>query len=346
MRQADSPFIRACLGKEADRTPVWFMRQAGRFLPSYRRIKGKRNVLDVAKDPDLSSEVVADAVRSLGVDAGIIFADIMLPLEAMGVKFRIEENIGPIVSNPVKSLDDVRSLRQPDPESDLPYVFDGIDESIRKLDERTPLIGFSGAPFTLAAYMIEGGPSRELTKTRALMYSNPDVWKALMKTLTKMVQGYLSRQVKHGVSAVQLFDSWVGCLSPSEYRRYVFPFTRGIFASVRSVPRIHFCADSSALLEEFLLSAPEVLSVDWRIPIADVWRRCGDGIAVQGNLDPAAALAGGDAMNRRVRSILDQADGRPGHIFSLGHGVLRGTNPDHLRQVVKSVHARKGERPK
>ena len=338
MKQVDTPFIRACRGKEGEYTPVWFMRQAGRFLPSYRKIKGSKNVLDVAKDPELSSEVVADAVRTLAVDAGIIFADIMLPLEAMGVRFRIEENVGPIISNPVAGPEDANALREVKPERDLPYVFDGIDKAIQKLDGRTPLIGFSGAPFTLAAYMIEGGPSRELTKTRALMYSDQETWKRLMTSLADMVEDYLSAQVKHGVAALQLFDSWVGCLSPIDYHRFVFPYTRRIFESVSSIPRIHFCADSSALLEEFHATGPEVLSVDWRVPIEDVWRRCEGGTSVQGNLDPAVALAGGAELENGVATILEGARGRRGHIFSLGHGVLRDTDPEDLRQVVRTVH--------
>lgn len=344
MKHMGSPFIEACLGRETEYTPVWFMRQAGRFLPSYRRIKGARNVLDVAKDPELASEVVVDAVHALGVDAGIIFADIMLPLEAMGVKFRIEEDVGPIVSNPIRAPSDVAALRRLNPETDLPYVYDGIDRTIQKLDERTPLIGFSGAPFTLAAYMIEGGPSRELTRTRALMYSSPETWRPLMRSLTDMVKDYLSSQVKHGVSAIQLFDSWVGCLSPRDYNQFVFPFTREIFASIGSVPRIHFCADSSSLVEEFHHTGPEVLSVDWRIPIEDVWRRCEDATSVQGNLDPAAALVGGSEMEKRVIGILDKTKGRSGHIFSLGHGVLRDTDPENLRQVVNTVHAWTGRK--
>ncbi len=344
MRSADSQFVRACLKKETEYTPVWFMRQAGRFLPSYRRIKGTRNVLDVAKDPELASEVVVDAVHAIGVDAGIIFADIMLPLEAMGVEFKIEENIGPVVSNPIRTAEDVDALRGVDPESDLPFVYAGIDRTIQKLDGRTPLIGFSGAPFTLAAYMIEGGPSRELLKTKSMMYSSPETWRALMKSLTKMIQDYLSTQIRHQVSAVQLFDSWVGCLSPSDYHEFVYPFTREILRSVSSVPKIHFCADSSALVEQFHDTGPEVLSVDWRIPIQDVWERCDGNTAVQGNLDPVAALAGGAQMMDRVRSILDGAKGRRGHIFSLGHGVLRDTNPDNLRQVVKLVHTQTGRK--
>ncbi len=340
MKPSDSPFVLACLGRDVEHTPVWFMRQAGRFLPSYRRIKGARNILDVAKDPELSSEVVADAVRALGVDAGIIFADIMLPLGAIGVDFRIEENVGPVVSNPITSKKDVAALGRLDPEGDLPYVYDGIDMAIQKLDGRTPLIGFSGAPFTLAAYMIEGGPSRDLSRTKSLMYSDPETWELLMGKLTRMVQDYLKDQVRHGVSAIQLFDSWVGALSPRDYRKFVLPYTRRIFAGIHEVPRIHFCADSSALIEEFHRAGPEVLSVDWRIPIEDVWERCAGDTGVQGNLDPAAAASGGMEMETEVSAILKGARGRRGHIFSLGHGVLRDTDPQNLRKIVADVHAR------
>jgi len=338
MKNSGSPFLEACRGRKTDYTPVWFMRQAGRFLPSYRRLKGNRQVLDLAKDPELASKIVADAVRQLGVDAGIIFADIMLPLEAMGVEFRIEEDVGPVMASPLRVLADVESLRRLDPETDLPFVYDAIERTLQKLDAGVPLIGFSGAPFTLASYMIEGGPTRELTRTRELMYSSPETWLALMRALTDMVKDYLSRQVKHGVSAIQLFDSWVGCLSPADYRRLVMPFTTEIFASITTVPRIHFCADSFALLEEFHRTGPDVLSVDWRVPIDEVWRRCEEKTSVQGNLDPAAAAAGGEPMEGRVKDILDRAQGRRGHIFSLGHGVLRHTHPENLRRIVKIVH--------
>ncbi len=338
MSVSGSAFLNACNRRETEYTPVWFMRQAGRYLPSYMRIKGDKQILDVAKNPDLASEAAVDAVDALGVDAGIVFADIMLPLEAIGVKFTIQENIGPIVSNPIRSLDDVRSLGTLDARADLPYVYDGIDATIRKLDGRVPLIGFSGAPFTLAAYMIEGGPSRNLERTRTLMLSKPDLWEALMAKLTQMVVAYLNEQVEHGVAAVQLFDSWVGSLSASDYSQFVFPFTKKIFDSVRSVPRIHFCADSSALVEEFHRAGPEVLSVDWRVPLSDAWKRCGEATAVQGNLDPVAAVAGGAAMEDRVSGIIKLAQGHPGHIFSLGHGVLRETDPENLRRIVKLVH--------
>ena len=344
MSRSGAPFLDACNRRETEYTPVWFMRQAGRYLPSYRRIKGGRNILEIAKDPNLASDVAVDAVNTLGVDAAIIFADIMLPLEAIGVHFTIQENVGPVISNPIRTIDDVNSLGTLDPGADLPYVYDGIDATLQKLDRRVPLIGFSGAPFTLAAYMIEGGPSRDLEKTKALMFSKPEVWDVLMKKLAEMVGAYLGEQVKHGVAAVQLFDSWVGSLSASDYSQFVLPFTKEIFDSVSSVPRIHFCADSSALIEEFHRTGPEVLSVDWRVPIGDVWRRCGGTIGVQGNLDPASALAGGRQMENRVSDILGMARGHRGHIFSLGHGVLRETDPENLRIIVKHVHETTRER--
>lgn len=338
MSESSSAFLDACNLREPEYTPVWFMRQAGRYLPVYRRLKGGRNVLELAKNPELSSQVVVDAVEALGVDAGILFADIMLPLEAMGVSFKIEENVGPVISNPIRGLDDAEALRKVSPESDLPYVYDGIDATIAKLDGRVPLIGFSGAPFTLAAYMIEGGPNRELAKTKSMMYSQPELWEALMRRLTTMVKAYLAAQVKHGVSAVQLFDSWVGVLSARDYSKYVLPYSRSILGSVSSVPTIHFCADSSALLEDFHRTSARILSVDWRVPIGEVWKRCGKSTGAQGNLDPVLASAGGKEMLSQVDGILRLAEGHRGHVFSLGHGVLRDTNPENLRAVVRRVH--------
>lgn len=315
------------------------MRQAGRYLLSYRRVKGTKSVLEVARNPALASQVVVDAVKELGVDAGIIFADIMLPLEGLGVKFTIEENVGPVVSNPVASAADVAALTDFDPKRDATFVYDAIDESVSKLGE-TPLIGFSGAPFTLAGYMIEGTPSRELLKTKALMYGENGAWEALMKKLTRMVTLYLREQIRHGVRAVQLFDSWVGALSSSDYERYVLPYTKEIFDSVGGrVPKIHFCANSGPLLERFCETGADVLSVDWRIRIGDVWVRSFDRVGVQGNLDPVAAMAGGEPLRRGVEEILNDASSHSGHIFSLGHGVLKETPPENLKAIVETVHS-------
>lgn len=337
----NSTFLDACNMKLPDHTPVWFMRQAGRYLPRYRAVKGDRPMTEVAKDPELASQVVVDAVNALGVDAGIIFADIMLPLEGIGVEFRIEENVGPIVTNPVRKRDDIDSLKRLDPEADVGYVFDGIDATLQKLDDSVPLIGFSGAPFTLAGYMVEGRPSRDLELTKRMMYSEPESWHRLMAALTKMVKAYLAAQVSHGVAAVQLFDSWVGCLSPYDYEAYVSRYTREIMESLEGrVPRIHFCANSSSLLQSFIDTGPDLLSVDWRLRIAEAWRVSKRRVGVQGNLDPTLALAGGEAMLHGVRRILEESKGRSGHIFSLGHGVLRETPPENLREVVKTVHTK------
>lgn len=316
------------------------MRQAGRYLPSYRKLKGNRSILDVAKDPGLASTAACDAVRELGVDAGIIFADIMLPLEGMGVGFKIEENVGPVVSNPIRSADGVAALGNFDAERDAGAVYDAIDETVRKLDG-VPLIGFSGAPFTLAGYLIEGMPSRELGVTKSMMYTQPESWGELMTKLTKMVKDYLRGQVAHGVQAVQLFDSWVGCLSPEDYARYVLPYTKEIFDSVdQKVATIHFCASSSHLIEGFRETGARVLSVDWRVPIGSVWKRCEDSVSVQGNLDPSLAVAGGRRMDEGVTRIVEQAKQHRGHVFSLGHGVLKETPPENLRAIVKTVRER------
>lgn len=336
----NSTFLDACRGKEPAHTPVWFMRQAGRYLPSYRKVKGNRPVVEVAKEPSLASRVAVDAVKALGVDAGIIFADIMLPLEGMGVEFKIEENVGPVVAKPVRTLDDVQSLKELTPETDVGYILDGIEATIAKLDDLVPLIGFSGAPFTLAGYLIEGRPSRDLELTKQMMYREPEAWHGLMRALTRMVKEYLASQVSHGVDAVQLFDSWVGCLSPTDYSAYVSRYTKEIMRSLEgNVPRIHFCANSSSLLEEFLATGPEVLSVDWRVPISRAWAAADGRAGVQGNLDPVVALAGGQEMRRQVKRILTESKGRRGHIFSLGHGVLKETPPGNLREIVRTVHA-------
>ena len=335
----NSTFLDACNKKEPAHTPVWFMRQAGRYLPSYRAMKGSRSILEVAKDPSLASQAVVDAVNALGVDAGIVFADIMLPLEGMGVSFKIQENVGPVVANPIRTADDVNSLKEFSPDEDVGYVLDGIDATVQKLGDQVPLIGFSGAPFTLAGYMIEGQPSRDLERTKQMMFGEPETWHRLMSALTRMVKTYLSAQISHGVDAVQLFDSWVGCLSPSDYESYVSQYTREIFQSIGGrVPRIHFCANSSPLFEKLLATRPDVLSVDWRIEMSDAWIKSRDIAGIQGNLDPALALTGGEPMRREVGRILGQSEGRAGHIFSLGHGVLKETPPENLQSVVEIVH--------
>ncbi|MDE1853825.1 MAG: uroporphyrinogen decarboxylase [Thaumarchaeota archaeon] len=332
-----STFVDACWGRAVDHTPVWFMRQAGRYLPSYRKLRSEKGILEIAKDPKLASDVTVDPVKQLGVDAAVMFADIMLPLEGIGVKFRIEENVGPVIENPIRTRADVESLGEFDPEKHVRHVLDTIAMAVGKLDG-VPLVGFSGAPFTLASYLIEGQPSREFQRTKSMMYKDPDTWNLLMSRLTKLVVGYLRAQIGSGVEAVQLFDSWVGCLSPQDYDSYVKGHTAEIFSGVKGrVPAIHFCANSSSLVERFAETGCEVVSVDWRVPIETVWGRTGGKKAVQGNLDPAVAAAGGKTMESGVSDILGRASGRRGHIFNLGHGVLRETPPENLRRIVEMV---------
>lgn len=315
------------------------MRQAGRYLPSYRKLREQKGILEIAKDPELASEVTVDAVRRLGVDAAVIFADIMLPLEGIGVKFRIEENLGPVVENPIRTGKDVEALGEFDAESSVGHVLETVEKAASKLGE-TPLVGFSGAPFTLASYLIEGAPTREFQKTKAMMYSQPEAWRDLMSRLTGLVVEYTRAQVKHGASAIQLFDSWVGCLSPGDYASFAKGYTSEIFHALSgTAPTIHFCANSSALVEEFGDTGCDVLSVDWRVPIDTVWERTADSLAVQGNLDPAAAAVGGPVLEKGVKDVIERAAGRRGHIFNLGHGVLKETPPENLRKIVEMVHA-------
>jgi uroporphyrinogen decarboxylase len=333
-----SALIEACRRRDVEHTPVWFMRQAGRYLPSYRKIREGRGILEIARDPELASSVTVDPVRQLGVDAAVLFADIMLPMEGIGVQFRIEDNVGPVISNPIAGPADVERLGDFEPEEHVGYVLETVRRAVQKLGD-VPLVGFSGAPFTLASYLIEGSPSRDFQKTKKLMYGHPEAWEALMRRLTDLVKKYLRAQARNGASALQLFDSWVGCLSASDYEAYVSPYTREIFVSLSgSVPTIHFCANSAALVESFAATGCDVLSVDWRVPLDEVWKRSGEEKAVQGNLDPSAAAAGGEVMERRVGEILARARGHRGHIFNLGHGVLRETPPENLKRIVQVVH--------
>lgn len=332
-------FLRACRRKEADYTPVWFMRQAGRYLESYRKIRAQHDVLSICKTPELSAKVTVDAANELGVDAAIIFADIMLPLEAMGVRLRIVEDTGPKIESPVRNEDDVAKLRDFRPEEGVPFVIDAIRRVKELLEDRIPLIGFSGAPFTLASYLVEGGPSRDFTETKKLMYARPEVWKPLMTRLSRMVVDYLSAQVKAGADAVQLFDSWSGSLSPVDYEEFVLPYSGWIFDELqgRGIPRLHFGVGTAGILRMMRKAGGDVFGVDWRIPIDEAWDVLGD-VGIQGNLDPAAVLAGPDLFDARARDILVRVGGRPGHIFNLGHGVLPETRPEQLKRVVDLVH--------
>jgi uroporphyrinogen decarboxylase len=335
--ESHARFLRACRRQEVDATPVWFMRQAGRSLPEYRAIREQYSLLEICRRSEVCAEVTLQPIRRLGVDAAILFADIMIPLLGTGVDLDIVENVGPVIRCPIRSAADIAALRAIEPEQDVPYVL----ETIRLLRGElggTPLIGFAGAPFTLAAYLVEGKPSRDFIRVKGFMYREPGLWHNLMTRLSDMVVAYLQAQIAAGVQAVQLFDSWVGALSPHDYARYVLPYSRRILAAVSGdVPVIHFGTNSATLLDQ-MAAGGDVIGVDWRIPLDAAWDRVGPDRAVQGNLDPCVLLAPPAVIEEQARDVLDCAAGRPGHIFNLGHGVHPETPVDHLARLVDFVH--------
>jgi uroporphyrinogen decarboxylase len=332
-------FLRACRRQQVDRTPVWFMRQAGRSQPEYRALRERYTLLEICAHPELVAEVTLRPVEQLGVDAAVLFADIMLPLEGIGVGFDLDEGRGPRIHEPLRDAATVRALHPFAPTPTITAVLEGI-RLIRR-SSTVPLIGFAGAPFTLASYLVEGGPSREFLLTKRLMHQRPDVWTALLRRLVEMTVDYLRLQVRAGVQAVQLFDSWAGCLSPVDYETFVMPFARAVCAEVAplGVPIIHFGTNTSGLLPLMAESGGDVIGVDWRIGLDDAWSRIGPERGIQGNLDPAVLLAEPAVIESHAADVLVRARGRPGHIFNLGHGVLPDTPQDHLRRVVDFVHA-------
>ena len=331
-------FLRACWREPVDCTPVWFMRQAGRSSPAYRAIRAKHGILQIAKSPELAAEVTLQPLRELGVDAAIVFADILLPIEAMGVQVRIDAGAGPVIEPPIRTSEDVDRLKRLDPVRDMPFVF----ETIRRVRAKAavPCIGFAGAPFTLASYMIEGGASRDFIATKSFMHAHPADWRRFMDLLVDGTAAYLRAQVEAGAEAVQLFDSWAGALSPRDYDESVFPFTRRLFHEIREtgVPCIHFGTGTSGFLESFASAGGDVVGVDWRIPIDTAWRRIGEDRGIQGNLDPAALLGPADVWRTAAEDVLHRIGNRDGHVFNLGHGVLPETPQDELRALVGLVH--------
>jgi uroporphyrinogen decarboxylase len=331
--------VRACRLEPVDATPVWFMRQAGRSFAAYRRLRERYGILELAKTPELCAEVTLMPVRELGVDGAVLFADIMLPLEPMGVGLRIEPEVGPIIDRPIRSAADVAALRPFEP-GEVSFTLDAIRLVRRELDGIAGVIGFSGAPFTLACYLIEGRPSRDFAVAKAFMYREPAAWHDLMDRLSTMVSAYLRAQVDAGADVVQLFDSWVGGLGPADYREFVQPHVRRILGGLGEVPTIHFGTGTSALLDLLAEAGGDVIGLDHRVSLAEGWRRVGEDRGVQGNLDAARLLAGWDATEAGALAVLEEADGRPGHIFNLGHGVLPSTDTDLLRRLVDLVHER------
>jgi uroporphyrinogen decarboxylase len=344
-RHADGPFLRACRGLPHDTVPVWFMRQAGRALPEYRAIREQHAFEAVVRTPELAAEVTLQPVRRYGVDAAILFSDIVTPVQALGMGVTIEPGVGPVVEQPVRSAADLERLRPLEPEVDLAYVLDTVSILVEELD--VPLIGFAGAPFTVASYLIEGGPSKHYSRTKALMYTEELVWHRLLDKLADIAAASLLGQVRRGASAVQLFDSWAGALHPMDYDRYVKPHSQRVFEQLEDVgvPRIHFGVDTGELLGSMADAGADVVGVDWRTPLDVARTRIPDGVGSQGNLEPAVALGRWDLVEARVRDVLDRAGGRVDHVFNLGHGVLPATDPTILERVVELVHAEGEVRP-
>ncbi|MGA2522026.1 MAG: uroporphyrinogen decarboxylase [Acidimicrobiales bacterium] len=341
MPAADSAFVRACRSQPVDRVPVWFMRQAGRSLPEYRAARGSGSILDAIRRPDLAAELTLQPVRRYGVDAAILFSDIVVPVAAVGFGVDVEPGRGPVVDPPFRGPEDLARLRPFDPAADTAYVLEAVRLVTAELDPQgVPLIGFAGAPFTVASYLIEGGPSRDYARTKALMRGAPELWGALLDRLADMALASLRAQVQAGASAVQLFDSWAGSLSPADYERCVLPATKKVLGGLEDlgVPRIHFGVGTGELLALMADAGTEVVGVDWRVPLDEARRRVGTGHALQGNLDPATCFAPWDVVEAETRDVLRRGGGT-GHVFNLGHGVLPDTDPDVLARVVDLVHA-------
>jgi uroporphyrinogen decarboxylase len=334
---ADSLLVRAARGRPGARPPVWFMRQAGRSLPEYRAVREGTTMLEACRSPDLITEITLQPVRRYAVDAAILFSDIMVPLAAAGVGVDIVAGVGPVIDKPVRTLSDLDALRTPHPD-DVPYVASAVRTLVRELGE-IPLIGFAGAPFTLASYLIEGGPSRDYARTKALMHGDPQLWHTLLARLAAITAAFLRVQVDAGVSAVQLFDSWVGALSAADYRAAVLPHSRAVLSAVPEVPRIHFGVGTGELLALMREAGADVVGVDWRVPLDEAARRLGPGAAVQGNLDPALLLADWPVVEPETRRVVAEGRAAAGHIFNLGHGVLPDTDPDMLMRVAELVRS-------
>jgi uroporphyrinogen decarboxylase len=331
-------FLRACRRDPVDRTPVWFMRQAGRYLPEYREVRGDRDILETCRSPEVVVEISLQPLRRMDLDAAIVFSDIMVPLAAIGLGVRVAAGAGPILEEPVRSDADLVRLRVLEPEADEPHLLEAI--RLLRSELEVPLIGFAGAPFTLASYLVEGGPSKDHARTKALMYGEPATWGRLMEMLAMITVTHLRAQVDAGAQALQVFDSWIGALDPEDYERAVLPYSRAVFDGVADlgVPRIHFGVGTGELLGLMAEAGGDVIGVDWRVPLDAAWERVGPDRAVQGNLDPAACLAPWEAVRGKALRVLERAGGRPGHVFNLGHGVLPSTPPETLRRLVDLVH--------
>ncbi|MFN2493885.1 MAG: uroporphyrinogen decarboxylase [Pyrinomonadaceae bacterium] len=335
----NSTFLRACRREPVPYTPVWLMRQAGRYMKEYRDVRARTSFLDLCKTPSLAAEVTVTAAERLGVDAAIIFADILLIIEPMGLHLKFAAGEGPVIHNPVRSNKDVKQLREIEDVAALDFVFKAIRQTRESLRSDLPLIGFAGAPFTLASYIVEGGASKNYVHTKSLMYNDGGAWHAMMMLICRGLIKYLNAQIDAGAQAVQLFDSWIGTLSPDDYRRYVLPYTRTVIQEIKpGTPVIHFGTGTAALLELMGEAGGDVIGLDWRVPLDEGWRRIGRGKAVMGNLDPVALFANHEHLRAQTMKILNEAGGRPGHIFNLGHGILPETPVENVIALVEMVH--------
>ena len=339
-----SLFLRACRRLPVERTPIWLMRQAGRYMPEYRAIRERHGILDIIRTPELAAEVTMQPVRAFGLDAAIIFADILPPLVGMGLDLEFSDGAGPRIRNPIAEPRDVDRLGTPPAEETMPHTLTAIRMAVQELEASgTPLIGFAGAPFTLASYAVEGGTSKSFAKVKALMYGEPSAWKRLMTRLVTVQVDYLRAQADAGAEALQVFDSWVGiALGLEDYRRFVRPYNAMLFEGLKDagVPVIHFSTGTSFYIEEVAREGGDVISVDWRRPIDEAWKAIGYERAIQGNLDPAVLLAPWRELRHQIHGVLDRVAGRPGHIFNLGHGILPNTPVDNVRRLVECVRER------
>jgi uroporphyrinogen decarboxylase len=328
--------LRACRREPVERAPVWLMRQAGRYMKEYRDIRDRVGFLELCKSPDLAAQVTLDAVKRLGVDAAILFADLLLPVEPMGFRLAYEKGEGPSIAPPVRTAKDVDRVRVADPAA-LGYVYETVKRIRAALPPEIALIGFVGAPFTLAAYLIEGGGTRDFARTRAFMAADPGAWRTLLEKAADSLAAFANGQVAAGAQVIQVFDSWVGCLSPADYEAHVLPFSRRLIRAIRGVPVIHFGTGTATLLELMKQAGGDVLGLDWHVRLDAAWKRLGRDVGVMGNLDPAVLFADRRTIRAQVKRILDEAGGRPGHIFNLGHGILPGTPVENVVALVKMV---------
>jgi uroporphyrinogen decarboxylase len=338
MSAPDSRFVRACKAQPVDRTPVWFMRQAGRYMPEYRAVRKEHSLIEICKNPQLAAEVTITAAEILNVDAAIIFADLLLPLEVMGLPFHFSAGEGPVIERPVRSGEDIARLST-DSAADLGYVAEAVGLVAKHFEDKLPVIGFCGAPFTLASYMIEGGGAKHYINTKKMMYSQPEAWDELLGKLVVVTSEYATDQVRAGADVIQVFDSWVGCLSVEDYRQYVLPRSTELVRNLRAsgVPVIYFGTDTATLLASMQETGADVIGLDWRIPLDEGWLLLENRGAIQGNLDPVVLFSDWRQVKLRAKEILDLAGGRPGHIFNLGHGILPETPVENVKDLAAYV---------